>query len=136
MTEKSRVKKDAFGWVDDVVDKGQAVEQPVSARKKRASSGKAVKTESALAEAKPEAVTNNNQRLIIVAYKNETGDIMASQELMFDSEGNGNISWSRIPADMAVKIFKLIGKLADKEIIEIHRNYKVTGSGKLEFKQG
>lgn len=135
MTEKSRVKKDAFGWVDDVVEQEQAVEQPVPTRKKQASSSKAVKTESALAKTKSEAVTTDHQRLIVIAYKNATGDIMASQELMFDSEGNGNISWSGIAVDMTVKIFKLVGELADKETTDIHINYKVNESGTLELKQ-
>lgn len=134
MTKKSRVNQDAFGWVDDVVASNvEATEPPKPTRTKRVSSSKAVKKESTTA--KPETITpKNKDRLLVVAYKNENGDIMASQELTFDSEGNGNISWSGISKDTTVKVFKLTGALADKEIIEIHRNYKVTGSGKLELK--
>ena len=135
MTEKSRVKKDAFGWVDEVVDQEQTLEQPVPTKKKRPASSKAVKSEPALAKAKPEAVTNDHQKLIVIAYKNATGDIMASQELIFDKEGNGNVFWSGISVDMTVKIFKLIGELADKWTTEIHINYKVNESGTLELKQ-
>jgi hypothetical protein len=135
MTNKSRIKDDAFGWVDEVIEPEQTVAQPKPTPTKRATSRKTVKTKSASAKAKSEAVTHKSQRLVVIAYKNENGDIMASQELTFDSQGNGNISWSGISKDMTVKVFKLIGELADKEIIEIHRNYKVSPSGTLELKQ-
>jgi hypothetical protein len=133
MTKKSRVKNDAFDWVDNAKEKEQAVEQPMPTRTERTASSKAVKTESDSAKTKYEATTND-QRIIALIYKNETGDIMVSQELMFDKEGKGNISWSAIANDMTVKIFKLTGKLTDKKILEIHRNYKVTESGELVLK--
>jgi hypothetical protein len=134
MTKKSRVNQEAFGWVDSVVDtKDQATEQPKPAETKKAARRKTV--EKKATQRKSETTSaEKNDRLLVVAYKNENGDIMASQELTFDAEGNGNISWSGISKDTTVKVFKLIGELADKEIIEIHRNYKVTGSGKLELK--
>jgi hypothetical protein len=133
MTKKSRVKNDAFDWVDNAKEKAQAVEQPETTRTEQASSSKAVKTGSDSAKTISEATTND-QRIIALIYKNETGDIMVSQELMFDKEGKGNISWSAISNDMTVKIFKLTGKLTDKKILEIHRNYKVTESGELVLK--
>lgn len=135
MKKKSRVKSDAFNWVDGVIDKDyKNVEETGLTRTKRATTSEALIKEPAITETKHKTASSQNQRLVVIAYKNENGDIMASQELTFDSEGNGNISWSGISKDTTVKVFKLIGELADKEIIEIHRNYKVSELGKLNLK--
>ena len=134
MTSKSRIKDENFNWIDNVMEPEQTVAQPKPASTNRAVSRKTVKTESAT-KATPAAVTPKPPRLVVIAYKNDNGDIMASQELAFDNKGNGNISWSAISKDTTVKVFKLIGELADKEVIEIHRNYKISTSGALELKQ-
>jgi hypothetical protein len=133
MTKKPRVKKDAFDWVDSATDKEQVVEQPMQLQTE--SSNKVSEPQSTSPTVKSESATFEKQRCIFVAFNINTGDIMATQELMLNNVNDRDISLSGLLEDMTAKVFKLTGELADKEIIEIHSNYKVTESGKLELKQ-
>jgi hypothetical protein len=136
MTKKSRVKNGSL-WGNSPTDKQEATAQhDTSVRSIPEPSSQTAKTKSTT-KAKPKVsdATNKKQRTIFIAFNKATGDIVATQELMLDNANDSEIPWSEIPADVTAKSFKLTGELADKQLIEIHTNYKVTGSGKLELKQ-
>ncbi len=70
------------------------------------------------------------QRTIFIKYKKRSGEIVAIQEILQESEKSGGVPWSEIPDDMDAKPFDLNGELANKQIIEIHKDYKIKKSGR------
>lgn len=68
-------------------------------------------------------------RTIFIKYKKRSGEIVAIQEILQKRENFCGVPWSEIPGNMDAKPFDLTGELANKPIIEIHRDYKIKKSG-------
>lgn len=137
MTKKSRVNKDALDWFEGPgpTDKPVAAAQTSkSARPKKESSSAAEKTISATKSTQKITASADKQRKIFVAHKKADGEIVATLEFTLDNLNDSDVPWSELSDDITTKSIRLTGGLADKTLIDIHKNYKVTGSGKLEPK--
>lgn len=132
MKRKSRVKKDAFDWVDGSTEKQAATAQKnPPTLSKRVSSSKDPKTQAASVEITAQTATNDKQRSIFVAFIENGGEIIATQEL-FDVDIT-DISWPGLPDNMNSAAFELTGELESKKIIDIHKGYNVIESESSEL---
>ena len=133
MAEKSRLRKDAFDWIQDTA-KGQEERTPAASSIEESTQAEAPKVEAAggghttetLAE--QTGVQSQRKRSIFVKYRNDNGAVMSIRETLPNRQLTG-LLWSSVPNDMEVAEFVLVGELLDKRIIEIHHQYKVTKSG-------
>jgi len=115
MAKKSRLKDDAFSWVQDTSKKAEP-QSPVER-----------------VPAEPEkpaiAVTENAPRSLLVKYDKSSGHILALQEIK--TGGNAaTVSWPEVTAGQAVIALDLSGDLTEKELVEIHKNCRIELSGK------
>jgi hypothetical protein len=73
-----------------------------------------------------EVSQTGSERIIFVRYTKSDGQISAIQEILLDRDKMSGLPWTNIPEDMEVKEFVLTDDLLDKDIINIHQDYKVS----------
>lgn len=133
MTEKSRLREDAFDWIQDTT-KGQEETPSASRPEEEATQAEAPEAETAGVGQTTESIADQTgaqrrgERSIFVKYRKDNGAIMSIRELLPNRQLTG-LPWSSIPDDMEAAKFVLVGQLLDKRIIEIHHQYQVTKSG-------
>lgn len=88
-----------------------------------------LKNQTIESKAQPFPLAIQAQRTIFIRYQKPGGKILAILEILQGSEGNNETPWSSTPVGTDTQTFDLNDELADKPIIEIHRDYKVTKSG-------
>lgn len=120
MPRKSRVKENAFDWVDGSTEKDEKQET----KKRTPSNQKPVKKTVA-----PKR-TAKKTRVISITYKKETGEILAIQESQQAKTIDDKFILSQLPEEMDFKSIKLTDEFADKRLIEIHKNCKISKSGR------
>jgi hypothetical protein len=134
MAEKSRLREDAFDWIQDTT-KGQEESTLASSPIEEDPQVEAPEAEAAgvgnatATIADQTGVQSEGERSIFVKYRKDNGAIMSIREALPNRQLTG-LSRASIPDDMAVAKFVLVGDLLDKRIIEIHHQYKVTKSGR------
>lgn len=137
MSRRRRLSEDAVGslpWVRKTTEKAEEpkpanqqkekAEEPKPARKARP------KPKKSRAAAKSKAAAKSaSQRFVNIEYDKNDGTIIATHEVLGEAE-EASGPWTNIPADMATSIIVLTGDLFDKDLIDIHINYKVVVSRK------
>lgn len=133
MAKKSRLKGDVFDWVDRTTqqaeDSSVERERPIPASPKRNSKTASNRDKTALP-----AAAQKVRRTILVKHK-DNGEIVAIQEIPDPSVRDSVLPW--LEQGLDAQMFELVGDLADRPIIDIHKNYlvlSVAGTMKLMAK--
>jgi len=113
MSKKSRISKDAFGWVKDT-SKEEEVAQP-----EKEEISKLAK-EPIGAQAKMA-----QERKIYVRYNSKSGDIVSMAEIVKGSPPPAGHPYANLPPGETVNEFTLAGDLQNEKLIDIHQNFKV-----------
>jgi hypothetical protein len=116
MSKKKRLSEEAFSWVQDTTGKAEESEPVI---------------EPPPAPGKTKAVSKpSRQRFIFVEYDKKDGRIVATHETLREAGKVTSKPWTNLPKDRAAARIALTDELSDKELIEIHNNYKVVISNK------
>jgi hypothetical protein len=113
---KKRLSKDAFSWVQKTAGQGK---EPKPAKK---ASPKPVQQKT--------APKSERRRSIFVEYLKKDGQIIATHEILRETDKTTAHPWTEIPKDRAVARIVLSEELLEKKLIDIHRNYKVVISNR------
>jgi hypothetical protein len=114
MAKKSRLKEDAFSWVQDTT---QSVEKPKPPAKPKP----------AMAEKPARRVfPSGQQRSILVKYNRIGGQITGILERK--GEEAIDVAWSDVAANQTVSQFTLTGELESVEVFRIHKEFRVDTS--------
>jgi len=117
MTKKPKLSKDAFEWV-----------KPTTPETKPAAPAETKKTSAPLKRSG--RAPAKKERKILVKYKKRNGAIAAILEISEEQPGIMANPFIIVPEDDGMEEFVLPGELLNKELIEIHANYKVDTAGK------
>jgi hypothetical protein len=116
MSKKKRLSEDAFSWIQDTTEKA---EKPKPAKKPRARSGKT-----------QAATESTAKRFIFIEYDKNDGHIVATHEILREADELTSKPWTNISEDKAAVRIALTEELSEKELIDIHHNYKIVISNK------
>ena len=134
-------KRDPFSWVQDTTGKAK---KPKSAKKSPAKRRKAQATPEPVAPepappeldateldaTEPDADESASQRFIFVKYDKNDGRIVATHEIHHKAGELTDNPWTSLPENRAAARVALTGELADKDLSDIHSNYKVVISNR------
>lgn len=116
MPNRRRISEDAFSWVQNTTEKEKdskpSQEAPASPKKPKATP------------------KSTRKRSIFVEYDKKDGRIVATHEIFREADETLDDLLKEVPEGKAVVRLNLTGDLADKELIEIHKNCKVAISKK------
>lgn len=135
MRKKRRLSENAVGSLS-WVRKTEKAEEPKPANNpqekveeskpaKKAAKKATAKPRKSKAPSKSEAATESTpSRFVNVEYDKNDGSIIATHEVIGEVE-NVKGPWTNVPADKETDVIALTGDLFDKDLIDIHMNYKV-----------
>jgi hypothetical protein len=115
MAKKKRLSDDAFSWV-------QNTETANKSKSAKRTPAQPIKSRS--------AAKSGSKRIILVEYDQNDGAIVATHEILSTSEEVANDPGGGVSEGETTARVALIGELLDKQLIDIHRNYKVVISRK------
>jgi len=119
MPKNKRLSENALSWVKNTTIEAEKPAEP------------AKKAEPRAAKSRPAAESmtkSTGERFIFVKYDNNDGRIIATREILRADHQALDNPWTAIPEGKAVARLDLTGDLADKKLIDIHKNYKVVGT--------
>ena len=119
MSRKRPRSKDPHSWIKDTT---KTSETP---KAKGSEATESPRTEKA--RARPKATP---QRFIYVEFDPTDGSIIASHELHREAEESAIQSWTSASKDRLTARVPLTGELFDKDLIDIHNDYRVVISRK------
>jgi hypothetical protein len=132
MAKKPRLKGSAFDWVEKTAGKKETSEngQPTQEEAQQRATGKSAEKKKGARTKTPKAAASEKKtREIFVKYRKDDGQIVAMREILHQPEKTAGPPWPDIPDDMEAGRLDLTDDLAEKKLIDLHTNYRVTKSG-------
>ena len=125
MSKKKPRSKDPHSWIKDTTKKA-AGSKPAEKPEPPVEAGETPtgpEEETASPEHRP-------QQFVMVKYDKKDGHILATHRALTETQGSAGEATASVSEDRATARIALTGELLDKQLLDIHENYKVVISKK------